>query len=129
MIGLEVLGGVMPPDLLALLGEAEASIVAEVSARPETVSMIIRDGVKLLGYAVYGLDDGGKMVIVYAARSFSSFVAKAAMTGIFGAAQVLGVPMRVHTDKLRSMARMMGASQVVAALDGDGLRVGVFDGV
>lgn len=129
MIGFEVLGEAMPGDLLALLGEDEAAIVAEVSARPDTVSMIIRDGVKLLGYAVYGLDDEGKMVIVYAARAFSSFVAKAAMQGIFGASQVLGVPMRVHTDKLRSMARMMGAGSVVAALDGDGLRVGVFNGV
>lgn len=129
MIGFEVLSEAAPADLLALLAEGEAAIVAEVSARPDTVSMIIRDGVALLGYAVYGLDDGGKMVIVYAARSFNSFIARAAMTGIFGAAQVLGVPMRVHTDKLKSMARMMGAGRVVEALDGDGLRVGVFDGV
>lgn len=129
MMGLEVIRDAMPPDLLALLADEEAAIVAEVSARPDTVSMIIRDGVALLGYAVYGLAPADDLVIVYAARSFNSWAAKAAMTGIFGAAQVLGVPMRVHTDRLKSMARMMGASKVLAALDGDGLRVGVFDGV
>lgn len=129
MMQLETFSGALPADLLALLEAKEADIVAEVSARDDTYSFIIRDGVALLGYGVFGLGKGDDMVIIYAARSFNSFATKMAMMGLFGAAQVLGVPVRVHTDKMRTMARMLGAERFMEALDGDGLRVGVFHGV
>lgn len=116
------------PAVLALLGEGEAELVAEVSGRADTVSLIITDAAEaLVGYAVIGFDDND-MVTIYAARSFNSVVAKVAIKAIFGASEVLGVPMRVHTERLDKFARWVGAKSFRAAIDGDGVPMGVFGG-
>lgn len=114
-------------EVLALLGAGEAELVAEVSGRADTVSLIITDAAKLVGYAVIGFDDQD-MVTIYAARSFNSVVAKVAIKAIFGASEVLGVPMRVHTERLDKFARWVGAKSFREVLDGDGIRQGVFGG-
>lgn len=114
-------------DVLALLDAKELELVAELSARDDTMSLTISDEKGVIGYAVFGIDNDN-MVTVYAARSMNSFIAKAAMIGVFGAAQVMGMPLRVHTEKLRGMARMMGAEQAFKCLDLDGVPMGVFNG-
>lgn len=125
----EIIRDGFPSDLLAQMHLDESSLVAEVAARADTVALVIRgQGGEMVGYAVMGFDLSD-MVTVYAARSVNNLLARAAMQGIFGAAQILGKPLRVHTEKLRSMARMMGAEKALAAFDGDGLPMGVFDGV
>lgn len=128
MLSMQIEPGALPASILGQLGAEEAALVGEVSARDDTVSLIVRDGDKLAGYAVMGFD-AADMVTVYAARSVNHFLARAAMAGIFGAAQILGKPLRVHTDKLRVLARMLGAKEALACLDGDGLPMGVFHGV
>lgn len=125
---LEYITAQIGADVLSLLGKGEAELVAEVSSRDDTVSLIITDAAAaLVGYAVIGFDDQD-IVTIYAARSFNSVVAKMALRAIFGAAEVLGVPMRVHTEKLDTFARYLGAKSFRAAIDGDGVRQGVFSG-
>jgi hypothetical protein len=126
-MNLQIAKGEFPSAMLAQIEAGEAALVVELMQRGE-VALVVSEGGKLAGYAVFGFDEGG-MVTVYAARSFNSFLARAAMLGIFGAAQIIGAPVRVHTEKLRAMARMMGADKALAALDGDGLPMGVFHGV
>lgn len=116
------------PDVLAALRPDEAELVAEVSARSDTAALILRQAGAVIGYAVFGRD-AADMVTVYAARCWNNMLARAAMAGIFGAAQVAGSPLRVHTEKLRAMARYLGAKEAIAAIDGDGLPMGIFDGV
>lgn len=122
-------------ELLGQLGnDAERQAVAEAADRPETSTLLVRQGDKLAGYAIFGRDDSG-MVAIYAARALdrTGFLAKAAITGLFGAAQVLGHPLRFHAEtldaRLRATARMMGAQSVVSALDADGIPQGIFDGL
>lgn len=126
---LQAFRGGFPADLLADLPEAET--VREVAALPENTSLLLTDdaGV-MLGYAVFGLDHGG-MMAVYAARAIGGgWIARAAIAGLFGAAQVIGAPLRFHLDdwegRMRAAARMMGANVALGALDGDGVRQGVF---
>jgi hypothetical protein len=121
----------MPPAILAQLAGPEAELAGEVSARDDTATLLVTaDDGGLMGYAVMGFD-ADDMATVYAARSINSMVARMAMAGIFGAAQVMGAPLRVHDlrGKLRAMARMMGAAEIIQCLDGDGLPMGVFRGV
>lgn len=121
--------GPFPADLMTAFNADEIALVNEVSARSDTASLIIQgDDGHLLAYAVIGADLGG-MLTVYAARAFNSIVAKAAMMGLLGAASVMGKPVRVHTDRVQAMARMMGAEEALNCLDGDGLPMGVFYGV
>lgn len=114
-------------DVLAALRPEEVELVADVSARSDTASLVLRQAGAVIGYAVFGWD-AAEMVTVYAARCWNNMLARAAMMGIFGAAQVAGSPLRVHADKLRTMARYMGAKDAFAAIDGDGIPMGVFDG-
>lgn len=123
--------GELPAPILGQLAAAEADLAREVSAREDTASLIVTgDDGTLQGYAVIGFDDND-MATVYAARSVNSMLARIAMQGIFGAAQVMGAPLRVHDlrGKLRAMARMMGATDILHCLDGDGLPMGVFSRV
>lgn len=117
--------GAAPAALLARLQGDEAATVAELCDRDDTRALIVRDGEKLVGYAVFGLDRND-MLTVYAARSFTHWLAKAAMQAVFGAAQIMGAPVRVHTEKVRAMARMMGADDAIAGFDLDGVPMGVF---
>lgn len=128
MIRLQMHMGELPADMLADLPEAET--VRELAARSDTAALVATDGAALLGYAVFGWDADG-MVAVYAARSVSGFMTRAALTGIFGAAEVMGAPVRVHADKLErglAMARSMGASVCTHAQDMDGVRVAIMQG-
>lgn len=126
---LSCIRGGFPADLLAELPEAET--VAEVAARSENACLLLQDDAgALLGYAVFGLDLDG-MLAVYAARALGGgWVARAAMAGLFGAAQVIGSPLRFHLDdwqgRMKAAARMMGADIAEGILDGDGVRQGVF---
>lgn len=120
----------MGADFLARLDQGEAATVADVSARDDTATIIVSDAGALLGYAVFGWDDDGN-VTVYAARSMAGFVARAALVGMFGAAQVLGAPLRVHADTIGrglAMARAMGANVVTHCRDGDGVPVAIMGG-
>lgn len=130
MMDMRIITGAFPPDMLTQLADDERGLVDQVAARSDTASLLVTDGAgRLVGYAVIGFD-ASDMVTVYAARSLNHMLARAAMTGIFGAAQIIGRPLRVHTERLRVLARMLGATQALACLDGDGLPMGVFsDGV
>lgn len=127
----EMISGQMAPAFLNALNAndpSEAALVAMLSARDDTMSIIVMDtDNKLAGYAVFGFDRDD-MLTIYAARSINHFMTKVAMKAYFGAAQILGVPVRVHTEKVREMAKMMGATDFIAALDGDKLPMGVFYG-
>lgn len=116
-----------PAEFMADMDSAEAELVAEVSARSDTMSLIVKQAGAMIGYAIFGFD-ATEMVTIYAAKSKDSILAKAAMIGLFGAAQVVGKPLRVHTQKIRAMAKTMGAERAFACVDGDGLPMGVFDG-
>lgn len=125
---IEMFAGQMAPDFLTFIARTdptEAAIVAELSGREDTISLLVTDSEKMVGYAVFGFDVDD-IITVYAARSVNHFLTKCAMRAYFGAAQVLGVPVRVHTEKVRQMARMMGATDFLAALDGDKVPMGIF---
>lgn len=131
----ELVAGAMPPELVAGLPDpAERAHVADVSGRDDTATLLVRDRAgELVGYAVIGRDEAGA-VAVYAARAIGGgFIVKAALVGLFGAAQVIGAPLRFHVEdmrgRLRAAARMMGAPDFSAALDADGIPQGVFRGV
>jgi len=66
--------------------------------------------------------------MIYAARTFGGMMAEMALKAFFGAAQVLGKPLRVHTDKLHAFARIIGAEKYMAEIDADGKPQGVFYG-
>lgn len=84
---------------------------------------------KAVFYAVIGWDISGEMVNLYYTDCFIVGIGKMLMKNLFGAANVNGVPLRVHVDTLRGLeakARGMGATVVTPAKDGDGLFQGVF---
>lgn len=124
---LQVLTGEFPETLLAGIEAGEAVLIRELMERGE-VALVATDGETLAGYAVFGFDLDN-MVTVYAARACNGFLAKAAMIGIFGASQIIGAPMRVHTEKLRAMAKMLGAQIAIPARDTDGVPMGIFGNV
>lgn len=112
-------------QLAQIEDKKESDLVAEVSARDNTYTITICEGDKLQGYAVFGSDAGG-LTAVYAARSFVPVLGPMMMKTFLGVAQVTGAPIRVHTEKLKAMARTMGAKFAVAAVDADGIEHGVF---
>ena len=122
-----VLARVFPARLAMQLPLSEGRAVGELLARGDTVLMLATDGDKLQGYACFGLDADG-MLTVYAARAMAGLSVKLAMQALFGAAQVIGAPVRVHTEKVKAMAKMMGAKLAFDGIDGDGLPMGVFYG-
>lgn len=119
-----------PADLLATLpDQTERDRVAEVSARPDTAALIVTncETGEVFAYAVYG-NDGGGMLAIYAARVVGGGPAtKLMFRGLLGASEVLGKPLRVHSDNVQAMARMMGAGDVLEAIDGDGVNMAVFE--
>ena len=115
----------LPPEVLAVLDPDEASGAAEVSARADTYSVYVQNGADLIGYAVFGKDEGG-IVAVYYARALVPVFGPMMMKQIFGAAAILGDPIRVHTEKVAAMARVMGAKVAIEATDVDGMPMGVF---
>ena len=119
----------LPPELIAGLEAGEADHVRDVGARDDTASLIVTDGDTggLLAYAIIGTDIGG-MVTVYAANVFLPGLGKYALTALLGASKVVGKPLRIHTDKVQAMAAAMGAKEAFAAVDLDGLPMGVFNG-
>jgi len=113
---------------LAQLSGDELDCVAETSARPDTASIVVSDGETLLAYAVFGFDDGG-LVNIYAARADKmGFAGTALLRSMFGAAQVLGKPLTVHSDKVRAMARAIGATDFEQSFNELGEKFGVFNG-
>lgn len=117
--------GELPEALAAAITcDKERALASELMGRGEA-ALVASDGDHVAAYAIFG-QDADNMLTVYAARALRGFIAKAAMQGLFGAAQIAGVPVRVHTEKVRAMARMMGADLAVAAKDMDGLPMGVF---
>lgn len=119
--------GQVSAKFLARLEADEAALVAEVSARQDTMTILLCDGDKTVGYAVFGMD-AHDIVTIYAARSINHLTTKVAMKAFFGVSQILGKAVRVHTEKLDGMARMMGATSFRAAIDSDGIPMGVFGG-
>ena len=115
-----------PADLLAQLNSDEADHVAACSARPDTFTIFAQNGENLIGYVVFGKEEGGDILVVYAARALVSGLGPMMMRQLLGVAEVLGQPLRVHTDKVRAMARIMGADVAIEARDVDGLLHGVF---
>lgn len=116
-------------DLLAGLAEAEAAHVRDVGDRDDTAALIVTEGQggKLLAYAILGMDDGG-MVVIYAANTFMNALTKISLKALLGASEVLGAPLRVHSDRVKGMARAMGASEALETLDAEGIPMGVFRG-
>lgn len=119
--------GPMPAELAAQLPADEAAACAELAERGDMTLTVTEEDGQLAGYAVFGMDQGD-LLAVYKARAIRGFVTRAAMMGLFGAAQIAGTALRVHTDKVEAMARMMGAKVSFRARDGDGLPMGVFCG-
>ena len=118
----------LPADLAAQLPADEAAQVAELGARSDCLTLAYVDAGKLAGYAIFGHDEGG-FVVIYMARSMAQGLAAVALKAVFGAAQVMGKPLRVHTEKVRAMARMMGADLTAVLKDSDGIPMGAFHGV
>lgn len=128
---LELMMHAMGAELLGQLGPEEAAQSVELAERGDCCTLVMTEGEKLLGYAVIGVD-AGEHVTVYMARSTCGMVAKAALLGVFGAAQVAGQALRVHVDTVKrgmAMARAMGAECVAFGQDGDGVPMGFFGNV
>ncbi|MCD9147867.1 hypothetical protein [Pseudophaeobacter flagellatus] len=108
---------------------AELALALEVGARPDTATISIenRDTGELAAYAVIGPDDDG-MVVIYVARSWLTGLGAMAIRGLFGAAQCISSPLRVHADQIRTYARILGAENALSAIDADGVPMGVFHG-
>ncbi len=100
-----------------------------LQARNDTALLLIEDTDtgRVLAYARLGLGDAGE-VVIYAARSWLTGLGKMALMGLFGTATAVNKPMRVHAEKLRTYARMMGAEHMFDAWDGDGIPQGVYHG-
>lgn len=124
----DIIHGPIDGALVERLAADEAALVAELSARDDTKTLLVSEGPKVVGYAVFGLDVDD-MIVVYAARSLNHFLTTCAMKAFFGCAQVLGTPLRVHAEKLRGnpMAKMMGADSWISTLDTDGVKMAVFN--
>lgn len=115
-------------DLAAQLPADEAAQVADLGAREDCLTLAYVDGGKLAGYAIFGHGDDG-FVVIYMARSMAKGLAAVVLQSVFGAAQVMGKPLRVHTERVRAMARMMGADLSSVFADADGIPMGGFHGV
>lgn len=116
----------LPEALIAPLDEAD--LLRTVSARDDTVSLVVSDGDdKLLAHAVVGPDEDG-MTTIYAARCLVKGPGTMFLRAIFGASEVLGRPLRVHTQRIDAFARAVGAETALEAVDGEGLPMGVFNG-
>lgn len=116
-------------EILAVLDHEEAQGVSEVSARNDTLSLIVEkaDG-SLIGYAVFGRDEGN-MVAVYYARSLVAGFGPMMMRQFFGVSQILGVPLRMHAQSIRDIAikaRMFGVDFAAEGVDVDGILQGVW---
>ncbi|MDS0927302.1 hypothetical protein OD754_10750 [Rhodobacter capsulatus] len=129
MIGVEIHLDEFPADFLAQLPEAET--VVELMARPETAAIVVTKDGTLAGYAVVGSDADG-MVCAYSARALAGgAMTRAMLSGIFGAAEVTGAPLRIHASRVSrgvAMARAMGASVVTSGRDLDGVPMAIFGG-
>lgn len=120
----------MPEALIATLpDEAERENVRKTSAYDTTATLTVIDTDKdeLMAYAVYGHDDNNHLTI-YAARCFLAGMGAIALKSLFGVSKVVGTPLRVHAEKVKTFARMMGAEEALDAIDGDGVPMGVFHG-
>ena len=108
----------------------EARTVNEVAARDDTATIVILDDAgTVLGWLVYGPSDPPNEVVLYAGRAEQNGMARIMLRSMFGVSQIMGQPMRMHTDKFAQYARMIGAPYATAAVDADGLPMGVFHGV
>lgn len=120
------------PDLLALLADDEAAAVLETSSRDNTVLLTVMNSEQVVGYAVFGKDQGG-MLAIYCARSMVAGIGGMAMKALFGASKIMGTPLRVHADDFEAMkakAKLFGAdmSKIEEHIDADGILQGVFNG-
>lgn len=119
--------GAFPTVHLATLQGDELDAVPALCARSDTALLLVEDCVTgaLLAYGVIGLDNS-QMFTIYAARSHMTGLGGAAIKGLFGASQILGTPLRVHSEKVRTYAKMMGAGDALETLDSDGVAMGIF---
>lgn len=127
MIRCELIGGAIPAEDLDTMPDQDRAHAAAMSARADTKTLLVRGAAGLDAYGVFGIDAGG-VVVIYAARAMRTGIGSMAFRAMFGAAHVTGHPIRVHSDKIRAMARMIGATEFAAAIDADGIRQGVFRG-
>lgn len=114
--------GNIPPQYAAKLTQEERELLATVTAYESTVTIYVLDADhdELFAYGVFGQDDQDTFTI-YAANTYAPQVAKLALRSFLGAAQVMGKPLRVHTEKVAAMARLMGAENFTDGLDLDNL--------
>lgn len=121
---------VLPTEILTAIPDEEATGATEVLGRDGNVAIVGTQDGKPLFYAVLGLDEIGALAAYYV-RTFVPFLGPMLAKQIFGAAQVSGVPVRVHSDTLdraRAMARTAGARVICEAKDGDGVPLALFGG-
>lgn len=121
--------GLPGQHLKQLTDEVERINVGTVSARPDTFAIYIEEKTtgELIAYAIVGIDDGG-MLTIYAGRALVAGIGEIAFKGLFGAARIMGKPLRVHSNRPRMYARMMGATKFDKIFDADGVPQGVFYG-
>ncbi|NOR63025.1 MAG: hypothetical protein GQ535_11110 [Rhodobacteraceae bacterium] len=121
--------GLMPEEFIDQLDIEEAAHYVDVAERDDTATLYVSDleTGKLQIYVVVGVDQDG-MYTAYAAHCFMKGMAKLAMRSVFGAARIMGKPLRVHSEKVAAMAKMFGAESFLECLDADGVPMGVFNG-
>lgn len=117
------------PEILAALDADEAAGALAVSERDDTLSLtVLGAGGAPMGYCVFGRD-AGDMIAIYYTRALVPGLGAAMMKQLFGVAQVLGTPLRVHVDSVRGIAtraRMFGAKVATEGVDADGIMQGIF---
>ncbi|WP_444462088.1 hypothetical protein [Rhodobacter capsulatus] len=91
----------------------------------EMFGLIVEDDAQnLQGYAVFALDNSEpeRMLAIHFARVLQSVpqLARVVLQSLIGAAQIAGVPVRMHSDRVKALARMAGAAAFAETLDGLG---------
>lgn len=95
--------------------------------------LVVEDeGQNLLGYAVFALDNSEpeRMLAIHFARVLQSVpqLARVVLQSFIGAAQIAGVPVRMHSDRVKALARMAGAAAFAETLDSLGAPAAVIYG-
>jgi cytochrome c biogenesis factor len=118
----------LPDVVLSAIPAEEAAGASDVLARDGNTAIVGMQGDSPLFYAVLGVDEIGA-VSAYYVRTFVPVMGPMLAKQFFGAAQVSGRPIRVHSDTMKramAMARAAGADLAGMATDGDGVPLGIF---
>jgi len=110
------------------LDETLVQNAVAASERPDTLTVCLAKAAEPVACVVIGKDTAD-MVAVYFAKAYVGGIGPLMMKQLFGAAQVVGAPIRVHVrsvERLRAYAKMVGANVALEGRDAEGVLQGIF---